>query len=119
MISTVFSSLIFSLFLIQDNLSNENAIKIENVKSVHTSKELKNERRGRYYYVSAYRAYFYSGPNYISITKKFLVEGDECQVRKFKNGFGYVVYYNSRVNKTTSGWLDLNDLEEIYGCSNK
>lgn len=60
--------------------------------------------------MSAYRVNFYSEPNCISVTKKFLVERVECQVRKFKNGFGYVVYYNSRVNKTTYGWLKLNGI---------
>jgi hypothetical protein len=31
-----------------------------------------------------------------------------------KGGFGYIDYYNERRNKTTSGWIDLQDLEPFY-----
>jgi len=113
MITTVFTSLVFSLLFANENLSNYKNVEKTNPKPIskHISLELKDSKRGNYYYVTAYRAYFYSGPNYSSITKKFLVNGDVCEVLKYKNGFGYVIYYNPHVNKTTSGWLDLNDIE--------
>lgn len=117
MITNIFTSLILSLFFVNQNVTNEKDFKIENTVHSSTSKNLKEFKRGSTYIVTAYRAYFYSGPNYISITKKFLVEGNYCTVSKYKNGFGYVVFYNPNVNKTTSGWIDLNDLERYNpGC---
>ena len=56
----------------------------------------------------------------LKISESFYLDGkkrDVCFVSKYKNGFGYVVYYNANVNKTTSGWIDLNDLERYNpGC---
>ena len=117
MITNIFTSLILSLFFVNQNVTNEKDFKIENSLYSSTSKKIIEYKRGSQYIVTAYRANFYSGPNYVSITKKFLVEGDVCFVSKYKNGFGYVVYYNANINKTTSGWIDLNDLERYNpGC---
>jgi hypothetical protein len=117
MITNLITSLILSFFIVNQNVTNEKDFKIENSLYSSTSKKIKEYKRGSQYIVTAYRANFYSGPNYVSITKKFLVEGDVCFISKYKNGFGYVVYYNPNINKTTSGWIDLNDLERYnHGC---
>ncbi len=117
MFTSVFTSLIFSFLFLNNDLKEDSNYNTKDAYSIPENNCLSKYKRGSSYLVTAYRAYFYSGPNYISITKKFLVRGDDCQILKFKNGFGYVVYYNQRARKTTSGWLDLNDLEEFYGCS--
>lgn len=60
------------------------------------------------------KSYFHTAATAESINKKkFLVSGDVCTVVRTKNGFGYVEYYNSDVDKLTTGWLDLRDLERI------
>jgi len=76
-------------------------------------RELEKEKViGDFYFVTASRAYFHSAPSYsYRYSNKFLVYGDYCEVLRYKNGFGYVNYYNPKVNKTTSGWLDMDKLE--------
>ena len=67
--------------------------------------------------VSLKRAYFHTAPGHDYINpKKYLVKGDYCRVLSYKNGFGYVKYYNTKYDKTTVGWLDLDDLQEEGGC---
>lgn len=61
------------------------------------------------------KAYFHSKPNKESASgRKYLIAGDVCSVVTTKGGFGYIDYYNERRNKTTSGWIDLQDLEPFY-----
>lgn len=67
------------------------------------------------------KTYFHEKPNKESASKrKFLTQGDFCTIVRTRNGFGYIDYYNGVVNKTTSGWIDLRDLEpssdEPGGC---
>ncbi len=58
------------------------------------------------------KTYFHSSPNESSASKKkCLVNGDVVTIIKTRNGYGYVEFYNPIVDKTTSGWLDLNDLD--------
>jgi hypothetical protein len=73
-------------------------------------------QEGDSYYVKASRAYFYTQPahQYIN-TKKYLIRGDYCEVLRYKNGFGYVNYYNTYNYKTTSGWLNLENLTYTGG----
>ena len=68
--------------------------------------------------VNKSRAYFHSEPRAETINnRKFLIRGNEIQVLRVRNGFGYVEYYNENNDKYTAGWLDLHDLEPIvYGC---
>jgi hypothetical protein len=60
------------------------------------------------------RSYFYAGPD-VATKKptKFIVSGDICTVIRTRNGFGYIDYYNGASGKTTSGWIDLKDLEPL------
>ena len=62
------------------------------------------------------KSYFYSKPEEgAASTKKYLISGDYVSVVRTRNGFGYIDYYNENNGKTTSGWLDLRDLEPVYG----
>jgi len=107
MISTLFNSLLVVLLLHQSVIDNKNHRKTD----VNHLPSSTKPQRGDFYWVTSYRAYFYSAPNYsYRYEKKYLVRGDYCEIIKYKNGFGYVNYYNAKVNKTTSGWLDLDDL---------
>ena len=60
------------------------------------------------------KTYFHSAPNKENVTKRFIVSGDVCTLLKISNGFGYIDYYNYESEKTTSGWIDLADLEHNY-----
>lgn len=63
-----------------------------------------------YVYVVVEKTSFYSQPNFSSKKAAYLVQFDETALLKVANGFGYVEFYNSYSNKTTKGWLSLNDL---------
>ncbi len=62
-------------------------------------------------FVFTKKTYFHTKPDPSTASnRKFLVSGDLITVIKTQNGFGYVEYYNYNADKTTSGWLDLQDL---------
>jgi hypothetical protein len=61
------------------------------------------------------RSFFHSSPDPSTTRKSFLVEGDQVTVLKIKREFIYVDFYNPNNQKTTSGWLDTQDLEPILG----
>ena len=63
--------------------------------------------------VAVEKSYFYNGPDKNKISRKYLISGDECTIIKTQKGFGYAEYYNSYNDKTSTGWLDLHDLENI------
>lgn len=72
-----------------------------------------------YAIVKVKKTYFHTQPNSESANTKFLVSGDECTILKTKNGFGYIEFYNYERGKTTTGWIDLADLNPVYdepGC---
>lgn len=58
------------------------------------------------------RVYFHSEPDNAYKLESFIISGQFCTVEKVKNDFGYVSFVYK--NKTTTGWLNLNDLEP-YG----
>jgi len=75
------------------------------------------ERRfegSEYAIVKVKKTYFHTQPKSESVNTKFLVSGDECTILKMKNGFGYIEFYNYDKDKTTSGWVDLADLNPIF-----
>lgn len=60
------------------------------------------------------RTYFHSGPDVATKNpNRFIVSGDICTVIRTRNAFGYIEYYNAANGKTTSGWVDLRDLEPL------
>jgi len=60
------------------------------------------------------RACFHSGPDVATKNpNRFIVSGDICTVIRTRNGFGYIEYYNGANGKTTTGWIDLRDLEPL------
>lgn len=62
------------------------------------------------------KTYFHSSPQESTASKKkCLISGDIVTIIKTRNGYGYVEFYNPSVDKTTSGWLDLRDLEPEFG----
>jgi hypothetical protein len=60
------------------------------------------------------RTYFHAGPDVATKhPNRFIVSGDICTVIRTRNGFGYIDYYNGASGKTTSGWIDLKDIEPL------
>jgi len=60
------------------------------------------------------KTFFHSSADPATARGAFLVSGDVCVITKVNNGFGYIDFYNSNNGKTTSGWINLRDLEPIY-----
>lgn len=60
------------------------------------------------------KTFFHSSADPATSRGAFLVSGDICVITKVSNGFGYTDFYNSNNGKTTSGWINLRDLEPIY-----
>ena len=61
--------------------------------------------------VSAKKSYFYDTPDFSTKRRAFLVQYDEASILRTRNGFVFIEYYNYLTEKTTSGWMDLADLE--------
>lgn len=121
MLYTLFINIIFTTLFFPAKGLNLKSEKIKNNISLsinHSKKDpvkLKKTTEGDGYYVNVSRAYFYTQPSHEYInTKKFLIRGDYCEVLRYRNGFGYVNYYNTNNYKTTSGWLDINNLRSVY-----
>jgi hypothetical protein len=60
------------------------------------------------------KTFFHSSSDPSTARGAFLVSGDECVITKVSNGFGYTDFFNSNNGKTTSGWINLRDLEPMY-----
>ena len=65
--------------------------------------------------VIAPKCFFHSRPDPTTIKRSFLVEGDRVMVSKVKQDFIYVDFYNTYNGKSTSGWLNTQDLEPLAG----
>jgi len=61
------------------------------------------------------KTFFHGSPDPATARGAFLVSGDYCVITKVSNGFGYTDFFNSNNGKTTSGWINLHDLEPMYG----
>jgi len=109
------------------NLEKEKQqLEIDRIKEIEAQKEIqrKNEQNRikenrfsgyDYAFVKVNKTYFHSQPDSkFKSNKKFLVSGDYCDLIKMQNGFAYVEFYNYSLNKTTTGWIDLSDLEPTY-----
>lgn len=56
-------------------------------------------------------AYFHAEANEATKRKARLIENEIVSLFSIQNGYGYVEYYNYDLDKTTSGWINLRDLE--------
>jgi hypothetical protein len=61
------------------------------------------------------KTFFHGSPDAAAARGAFLVSGDMCVITKVSNGFGYTDFFNPNTGKTTSGWINLHDLEPMYG----
>ncbi|MFM9027470.1 MAG: hypothetical protein ACKOQ6_05695 [Bacteroidota bacterium] len=59
------------------------------------------------------KCYFYSMPDPSAIRRSYLVEGDRVMIQKIQRNFVYVDFFNEYSGKSTSGWLDTQDLEPV------
>ena len=117
MVPSLFINIVFTMLFLPFNYFNSfnnqfpEVIELRSNTSNKNLVKSKKSQRGDGFYVIVRKAYFYTQPNHNYITaKRYLVRGDYCEVLRYKNNFGYVNYYNYNNSKTTSGWLDLDDL---------
>ena len=61
------------------------------------------------------KTFFHGSADPTTARGAFLVSGDMCVITKVSNGFGYTDFFNLNNGKTTSGWINLHDLEPMYG----
>lgn len=93
----------------QSIAENENRNKIiENAKKQNTI------RNASECVVISKKAYFYSKADYNFIKKSYLVEGDRIQPITVENNFVYVEYYNVSFDKSTKGWICIDDIDVVY-----
>jgi uncharacterized membrane protein YhaH (DUF805 family) len=62
-------------------------------------------------YVATGEAYFYEGPSETTRRNAYLVAGDKVASTTEKDGFIWVEFTNQQTQRTTRGWLKLQDLE--------
>ena len=73
--------------------------------------KLNREFQDEFVIVSVSKTYFHSSPNFSTRMKAYLVRYDEATIIQTRNGFGYIDFYNYETRKTTSGWINLADVE--------
>jgi hypothetical protein len=59
------------------------------------------------------KCFFHSRPEENSVKKSYLVEGDRVMVSKIQRHYVFVDFYSEYSGKTTSGWLNTQDLEPV------
>lgn len=57
------------------------------------------------------KANFYSAPDYMTKKKSYLVKGDLIEAIRVSNNFIYIEFYSQYLDKTSKGWIDVNDIE--------
>ncbi len=57
------------------------------------------------------KANFYTSPDYMTKRKSYLVKGDLIEAIRVSNNFIYVEFYSQYLDKTSKGWIDVNDIE--------
>ena len=57
------------------------------------------------------KANFYSSPDYMTKRKSYLVKGDLIEALRVSNNFIYIEFYSQYLDKTSTGWIDVNDIE--------
>jgi hypothetical protein len=59
------------------------------------------------------RCYFHGDADPTSVRRSYLVQGDRVIVARVKRDFVWVDFYNENNGKSTSGWIDTQDLEPV------
>jgi len=59
------------------------------------------------------RCYFHGDADPASVRRSYLVQGDRVTVSRVKRDFVWVDFYNENNGKSTSGWVDTQDLEPV------
>jgi hypothetical protein len=57
------------------------------------------------------KASFYTAPDYLTKRKSYLVKGDLVEALRVSNNFIYVEFHSQYLDKTSKGWIDVNDIE--------
>jgi hypothetical protein len=105
------------LALKEQELANREAElnkKKEGIKAVENARRQKEFELAEECVVISGKTYFHSSADYNRRNKAFLVKNDRCYPIRVQNNFVYIDYYNLSTNKTTSGWISIDDLEVVY-----
>lgn len=105
------------LVLKEQELANKEAElnkKKEGIKAVENARRQKEFEQAQECVVIAERTYFHSTADYNRRNKAFLVRNDRCYPIRVQNNFIYIDFYNQATEKTTSGWISIDDLEVVY-----
>ena len=70
------------------------------------------------YYSNEERVYFHNSPDESTRRNAFILKGEQVDITKIENGFGYTVFTSSE-NKTSSGWLKMSELSIAAAESNQ
>ena len=99
----------------EELINKENALlrEKEGISAVQIAKRQKQFENAAECVVVKERAYFYSSADPNTIRKSYLVRGDRCQPVKTQNSFIYINFYNAASERTTSGWISMDDLEVV------
>jgi LAS superfamily LD-carboxypeptidase LdcB len=88
---------------IETNSQNEQAIQLaQKAQSFNTNPSA---------IVVSEKANFYSAPDYMTKKKSYLVKGDLIEALRVSNNFIYIEFYSQYLDKTSKGWIDVNDIE--------
>ena len=87
--------------------------KKEGMDVIETAKRQKEFERASECVVLSQRAYFYKSADPNTKRKAYLVKGDRCTPQKIQNNYIYIEFYSQDSEKTTKGWICMDDLEIV------
>jgi len=96
------------------NDKEQNMAEIENQKKINNNVRKQNRiRSAAECVVTSEKAFFYSKADYNFIKKAYLVQGDRFQPLMVENNFVFIEYYNVSFDKSTKGWICIDDVEAV------
>jgi Skp family chaperone for outer membrane proteins len=87
--------------------------KKEGMDVVESAKRQKEFERANECVVVSQKAYFYKSADPNTKRKAYLVKGDRCTPQKVQNNYIYIEFYSQESEKTTKGWICMDDLEIV------
>jgi len=94
-------------------IEQKNQIKTnsENDKAIQLAQKAQSFNANPSAIIVSEKANFYSAPDYMTKKKSYLVKGDLIEALRVSNNFIYVEFYSQYFDKTSKGWIDVNDIE--------
>jgi hypothetical protein len=83
----------------------------ENDKAIQLAQKAQSFNANPSAIIVSEKANFYSAPDYMTKKKSYLVKGDLIEALRVSNNFIYIEFYSQYLDKTSKGWIDVNDIE--------